>query len=116
MLIALSLESLVPFALFGLFAAAAWWILDFFAADKSRTVERLDELKDPSLRRRNQEQRRQEGRCREPACWRRPARRAKPLTPKTELEANKLQGQAGQRRLPQRDARQRLPGPQVRAA
>ena len=37
--------------LFGLFAAAAWWVLDAVSAGKSRAVERLDELKNPSLRR-----------------------------------------------------------------
>ncbi len=44
-------ESLVPWALFGAFAAFAWWLLDYMAAGKPRAVERLDELKDPRKRR-----------------------------------------------------------------
>jgi tight adherence protein C len=42
---------LVPIAVFGLFAAAAWWLLDHFAANKSRAAERLEELKNPRQRR-----------------------------------------------------------------
>ena len=53
MFFALSLETILPFALFCLFAAVAWWVLEYFAADKSRTAERLEEFKDPTLRRRN---------------------------------------------------------------
>ncbi len=41
----------MPLALFGGFAALAWWALDFMAADKPRAVERLDELKEPRKRR-----------------------------------------------------------------
>jgi tight adherence protein C len=44
-------ETLVPLALFGSFAAAAWWLLDYLAAGKPRTLERLDELKNPHKRR-----------------------------------------------------------------
>ena len=44
-------ESLVPLALFGTFAALAWWALDFMATGKPRALERLDELKDPRKRR-----------------------------------------------------------------
>ena len=46
-----SLEDLLPFAVFGMFAALAWWALELVAAGKSRAVERLDELKDPLARR-----------------------------------------------------------------
>jgi len=44
-------EGMVPWALFGAFAAIAWWLLDFVAAGKPRAVERLDELKEPRKRR-----------------------------------------------------------------
>jgi tight adherence protein C len=85
----MSLETIVPFALFGLFAALAWWVLGYFAADKSRTVERLEELRDPTLRRRNQEAASKKAdavsRVLEKA-----AGAAKPLAPKNEYEANKL--------------------------
>ncbi len=44
-------EDLVPLAVFGMFAALAWWVLEHVAAGKSRAIERLEELKNP--RRRN---------------------------------------------------------------
>ena len=47
----ISVESLVPLALFGTFAALAWWVLDFMAVGRPRTLERLDELKNPQKRR-----------------------------------------------------------------
>jgi tight adherence protein C len=47
----LNFESLLPFALFGMFAALSWWALEMLANGKSRTVERLDELKNPRVRR-----------------------------------------------------------------
>src|SRR5688572_26746084 len=89
MLIAFSIEAIVPIALFGLFAALAWWVLNYFTADKSRTVERLEELRDPTLRRRTQEAQSKKAdavsRVLEKA-----AGAAKPLAPKNEFEANKL--------------------------
>lgn len=48
-------ESLVPFAVFGLFAAVAWWLLELVAAGRSRATERLDELKNPLLRKRKED-------------------------------------------------------------
>jgi tight adherence protein C len=47
----LNVETLIPLALFGTFAALAWWVLDFFAAGRPRALERLDELKNPYKRR-----------------------------------------------------------------
>jgi tight adherence protein C len=46
-----SFESLVPVALFGAFAAVAWWALDLMTAAKPRAMERLEELADPRKRR-----------------------------------------------------------------
>jgi tight adherence protein C len=43
-------ERLVPWALFGTFAAVAWWILDTMATGKPRTLERLKELNEPRKR------------------------------------------------------------------
>jgi tight adherence protein C len=40
----------IPLAIFGMFAALAWWVLDRVAAGKPRAVERLDELKYPRKR------------------------------------------------------------------
>ena len=47
----LNFETLVPLAMFGAFAALAWWVLERMAAGKPRAVERLDELKSPHSRR-----------------------------------------------------------------
>jgi tight adherence protein C len=48
----ITFESLVPIALFGAFAAVAWWALDLMTAAKPRAMERLEELADPRKRRR----------------------------------------------------------------
>ncbi len=47
----ISFEQFLPIALFGLFAAAAWWVLGLVAANKPRALERLAELKNPRARR-----------------------------------------------------------------
>ncbi len=43
----ISFPQLLPVALFGLFAVAAWWLLGLVANDKPRALERLAELKNP---------------------------------------------------------------------
>jgi tight adherence protein C len=90
----INFEQLLPFAIFGLFALGAWWALDRMASGRSRAVERLDELKNPSLRRRKSED---EGGAvvkRSDAVTRVLAKAspalAKPLQPKSEFEVNKL--------------------------
>ena len=47
----INFESLVPWAIFGAFAALAWWALDYMATGKPRALERIEELKDPRKRR-----------------------------------------------------------------
>lgn len=47
----LRFEELVPIALFGMFAATAWWALNRVAGGRTRAVERLDELRAPRTRR-----------------------------------------------------------------
>jgi len=81
-------ENLIPFAVFGMFAALAWWAMETIAA-RSRTLERLEELKEP----RKHEPEKRPGkptdrvtRVLEKAT---PAL-AKPLEPKSELEKNNL--------------------------
>ena len=44
-------ENFFPLALFGMFAALAWWALELVATSRSRAAERLDELKNPPDRR-----------------------------------------------------------------
>lgn len=84
-------ESLVPLALFGAFAALAWWALDYMAAGKPRTLERLDELKDPRKRRSAPS----ESAMKQTDAMTRMLEKAspalaKPLQPKTEAELGKL--------------------------
>ena len=87
----ISIESLVPLALFIAFAAAAWWGLDFIAAGKTRTTERLDELKNPSKRRKVAS----ESALKQTDTFTRMLERAspslaKPLQPKNEAALGKL--------------------------
>lgn len=49
------MEMLVPIAVFVAVAALAWWLVDFFSASSPRAEERLDELKNPTIRRRGDE-------------------------------------------------------------
>lgn len=83
-------SALVPFALFGLFAALAWWGLDYLAAGKSRAVERLDEIKNPRARRGNEP-----GLAKKPDTMAKILEKAapalaKPLEPKSDLEMSRL--------------------------
>ena len=87
----ISFEDLLPFAMFGTFAALAWWLLEAVAAKRPRAVERLDELKNPRARREQKDLSALKKtdtvtRMLEKAT---PAL-ARPLTPKTELELSKL--------------------------
>ena len=81
----------MPLALFGTFAALAWWALDFMAAAKPRTLERLEELKDPRKRRKAASRKRPEAIRR---LHQGPGKGipslAKPLQPKNEAELGKL--------------------------
>jgi tight adherence protein C len=45
------MESLLPLAIFGAVTSLSWWALIELAGRKPRTVQRLDELKNPQLRR-----------------------------------------------------------------
>jgi tight adherence protein C len=87
----ISFESLVPVALFGAFAAIAWWGLDLMMAAKPRAMERLDELADPRKRR----SRASESALKQSDAFTRVLEKAspslaKPLQPKNEAEVGKL--------------------------
>jgi tight adherence protein C len=86
-----NLQDLLPFAVFGMFAALAWWALEFVAVRKSRAMERLDELRNPRAHR-------GEG---DSSALKKPDRMtkvlakatpalAKPLQPKSEIERSHL--------------------------
>ena len=88
------MKALVPFALFGVFAAAAWWILEKMATGKPRAEERLDEFKNPKRRRSNLTDDRDavDKRSDKVAKMLEKASPAlaKPLQPKSDLEQSKL--------------------------
>ena len=81
----------LPFAVFGAFAAGAWWLLEVLGSSKPRAEQRLDEFRDPRIRKRNEAER--AGRAADtmakvlekatPAL-------AKPLQPKNEKEVGRL--------------------------
>ncbi|HTQ38682.1 MAG TPA: type II secretion system F family protein [Pirellulales bacterium] len=50
----LTMEKIVPIAVFGLFAVIVFWVLNVFAGESDRTSERLEELRNPLSRRRDQ--------------------------------------------------------------
>ncbi len=84
-------SQLLPLALFGTFAALAWWFLDFIATGKPRTLERLDELKDPRKHRAAAA----ESALKKPDAMTKLLEKAspalaKPLQPKSEAELSKL--------------------------
>ena len=52
---AFSLTQIVPLAIFGAFAAGAWLMLNMFATEKPRALERLEEYKNPMRRKKKEE-------------------------------------------------------------
>ena len=81
--------ALIPYAIFIGFAFGAWSVISFFSKTKSRADERLEELRDPTLR--NKAQQSGETQTGMGAILGKAAPAlSKALQPKTELEANKL--------------------------
>jgi len=83
--------SLLPFAVFGLFAAGAWLLLELMSSGKSRNEQRLDDMKDPRRRARGEKQ----GAAKEAGAMARVLEKAtptlaKPLQPTNEKEAGAL--------------------------
>jgi len=84
----LEFDRILPFALFGVFAVGAWWVLDYFATTKPRAEERLDEFRNPVVRKKGEMAAKKTdvmSKVLESA-----APLAKPLQPKTDLENSKL--------------------------
>ncbi len=77
---------ILPWAIFGLITFGAWALINLFMSRSSRTLERLEELRDPSLRNREQSGKTGVNAVVEMAA---PAL-SKALEPKTELEQSKL--------------------------
>jgi tight adherence protein C len=87
----INLDTILPLALFGTFAALAWWVLDFMASGRPRALERLEEIKDPGKRRKAAA----ESALKQSAALTRVLEKATPslaapLQPKNEAELSKL--------------------------
>ncbi|HEU0068148.1 MAG TPA: type II secretion system F family protein, partial [Nitrospiraceae bacterium] len=74
----------------GAAVAAAWMLLDFFGSNKNRMEERLDEVRDPNLRRRKEAGPRGASEAVKGALERAAPAFAKPLQPKNEHEVSRL--------------------------
>ena len=88
----INMQQIIPMAIFGAFAAGGWLLLNFFAAEKPRTLERLEEFKNPIRRKKREEDdsamKKQDTMTRllakaSPAL-------SKPLQPQNEAEVGKL--------------------------
>ncbi len=86
----LDFEALLPLALFGTFAAIAWWVLELVATGKPRALERLDELKNPRKRRSEEAAALKKQDAMTRVLERATPALAKPLQPKNEAEMGKL--------------------------
>jgi len=80
--------AILPWAIFGVITFLAWGLIHHFSSKTTRASERLDELRDPSLRRSEQgeEQQKGVGKVIQKAA---PAL-SRALQPKTDLEQNRL--------------------------
>jgi tight adherence protein C len=83
-------EQILPVALFGAFAAVAWWVLELLAARKPRALERLDELKNPRARRKMDADTPVKKADTMTKVLEKATPLAKPLEPKSEAELGKL--------------------------
>mgnify|MGYP005842615933 CR=1 FL=1 len=81
---------LVPLAVFGALSATIWLLLDWLAGGKPRIEERLQEFRDPHLRRKKQETPRGTAEAVSRVLERATPALAKPLQPKTEQEFSRL--------------------------
>ncbi len=80
--------TILPLAVFGAFAAGAWWLLDAFSSQKRRAEERLDDLRDPNARKHREEE--TGGSTVTSMLEKASPALAKPLQPKTQAETDKL--------------------------
>jgi tight adherence protein C len=89
-LVAIQFTGLVPLAIFGLFAVGAWLILEALGGRKPRAEERLDELKNPALRRRGEAGTPVKKSATMTKVLEKASPMARPLQPKTALEASRI--------------------------
>jgi tight adherence protein C len=83
-------EALVPLAVFVMFGALAWWVLEWIAGAKPRAVERLDQLSHPGKRRPQEDFALKKADTVTRVLEKASPAMAKPLQPKNEMELGKL--------------------------
>jgi tight adherence protein C len=81
---------IVPLAAFGTLFAVSWMVLEWMSGSKPRLEERLDEFKDPSLRRRREAANTGTSEAMAKILQRATPALARPLQPKDEKSAGKL--------------------------
>ena len=84
-------QMVVTLAVFGMFAAGAWWLMELMAAAKPKAEQRLAEIKNPAQRRRKAiGDGAKESSAMAKVLEKASPALAKPLRPTSELEASKL--------------------------
>jgi tight adherence protein C len=96
LLAAIPFSKLVPFAIFGLFAVGAWILLEAVGGRKPRAHERLDELKNPQMRRRGEDNSPVKKSAAMTRVLARATPMARPLQPKSDEEVGKLRQRMGE--------------------
>ena len=81
---------LMPLAVFAAVAIVAWLVIEIMGGRKSRTSERLDELRNPNSRRREEGGKGKKGDTMAKMFEMASPALAKPLKPKNEIDANKI--------------------------
>jgi tight adherence protein C len=84
------LVKFLPWAIFGVVAVVAWIAIELLSGRKTRATERLDELRNPNARRREEVVKAKKGDAMARMFQMATPAFAKPLKPKNELEAGKL--------------------------
>lgn len=84
----ISYEKLTPIAIFGFFTLIAWWMMNLFAAGKPRAEARLDELRNPTNRKKIDDAAKKNAAMAKVLEAATPL--SKPLQPKSEEEIGKL--------------------------
>jgi len=85
-----TVSQFIPYAIFGLFAAGAWIIMETIGGRKPRTEERLEEIRNPQARRRGTEDSTVKKTDTMTKVLSKASPMAKPLQPKTVEEAGKI--------------------------
>lgn len=86
----LDFETVLPFAVFGMFAALGWWFLEMTSGGRSRAVERLEEIRNPRTRRASELTTTKKTTAVTRMLEKATPALAKPLAPKSDLEKSKL--------------------------